>query len=80
MNILETDSDWYRLVGGDELMQGDILENCPIFFPPLDLTLNSLVEGEADFMWEERDVIIMSQSCDLAIGKKKCPEVLLCPL
>ena len=80
MNILETDSAWYCLVSGNELMQGDILENCPIFFPPLNLTLNSLAEGVADFEWEERDVIIMSQSCDLAIGEKKCPEVLLCPL
>ena len=70
MNTLETDSPWYCLVNNDELMQGDILENCPIFFPPPDLTLNSLAEGEADFAWEERDVIIMSQSCDLAIGKK----------
>lgn len=80
MNTLETDSAWYCLVSGDELMQGDILENCLIFFPPPDLTLNSLVQGEADFEWEERDVIVMSQSCDLAIGEKKCPEVLLCPL
>ena len=75
MNILETDYPWYCLVDGDELKQGDILEGCPVFFPPPDLTLNSLV---ADFIWEQRDVIVMSQSCDMVKGREKITEVLLC--
>ena len=77
MNILEADYPWYCLVNGDELKQGDVLENCPVFFPPSDLTLNSLEEGRADFTWEERDVIVMSQSCDLAKEREKVTEVLL---
>ena len=69
---------WYCLVNSDELEQGDILEHCPVFAPPPDLTLNSLKDGEADFTWKERDVIIMSQSCDLVKDTKKVEEVLLC--
>ena len=71
---------WYCLVNGDELEQGDILEYCPVFAPPSDLTLDSLKDGEANFTWEERDVIIMSQSCDLVRGTEKVPEVLLCTI
>ena len=78
MNALEMTYPWYCLVGGDELEQGDILENCPVFSPPSNLTLNSLEDAEADFTWEERDVIIMSQSCDLVKGREKVTEVLLC--
>ena len=69
---------WYCLINGDELEQGDILEHCPVFAPPPDLTLNSLEDGEGIFEWEERDVIIMSQSCDLVKSREKVEEVLLC--
>jgi integrase len=27
-------SEWYELVVGDQLMQGDIFEDCPVFRPP----------------------------------------------
>ena len=78
MHVLETTYPWYCLVNGDELEQGDILESCPVFSPPSNLTLNSLEEREAEFAWEERDVILMSQSCDLVKGNEKITEVLLC--
>ena len=71
---------WYCLVNDDELEQGDILEYCPVFSPPPDLTPDSLEDGEADFTWEKRDVIIMSQSCDLVKGREKVEEVLLCTI
>lgn len=71
---------WYCLAGSDELEQGDIIESCPVFAPPADLTLNSLNEGEADFTWEERDGIILSQSCDLVKGRERVSEVLFCTL
>jgi len=35
--------------------------------------------AEAVFRWEQRDVIVMSQTCDLAKGREKVTEVLLCP-
>ncbi len=77
MNISETNYPWYCLVNGDELQQGDILEGCPIFSPPTNLTLNSLYQ-EANFRWTQRNVIIMSQTCDMVKGRKGITEVLLC--
>jgi hypothetical protein len=73
------DSDgypWYRLVHGTDLAQGDILERCPVFLPPADLAEKPL--AEAAFTWQERDVIIISQTCDLVPGREKITEVLLC--
>ena len=81
MNISEMTYPWYCLVNDDELQQGDILEGCPVFFPSPDLTLNSL---EADFnlevgvKWTRRNVIIISQTCDMVKGREKITEVLLC--
>ena len=77
MAFLATTYPWYSLVNGYELEQGDILENCPVFSPPANLTLNSL-EAVTDFIWEQQDVIIMSQSCDLVKGREKIEEVLFC--
>ncbi len=66
---------WYLVVQGTDLAQGDVLERCPIFLPPADL-----VEpwDEAAFAWQERDVVVMTQSCDLVPGREKVTEVLLC--
>lgn len=77
MNISETNYPWYCLVDGDELQQGDILEDCPVFSPPTNLTLNPL-DQEADFRWTRRNVIIMSQTCDMVKDRKGVTEVLLC--
>jgi len=67
---------WYSVVSGDDLEQGDIFEECPIFLPPDDLATEEL--ADATFRCETRDVIVMSQSCDLVKGREKVPEVLLC--
>jgi hypothetical protein len=75
MNDAESTYPWYRMVSGDEIEQGDIFENCPVFSPPSTLTLDSL---EAQFRWDERDVIVMSQTCDLVKNREKVTEVLLC--
>ena len=65
---------WYTVITGDELQQGDIFESCSIFIP-------RTVEGpRALFDWEERDVVLMSQSCDLVKGREKLEEVLLSAL
>ena len=77
MNVLKMTYPWYCLVSDDELEQGDILEDCPVFSPPPNLRPNFL-EDDVDFTWERRDVIIMSQSCDLVKGREKITEVLLC--
>jgi hypothetical protein len=67
---------WYQHITGDDLEQGDILEACPVFVPPEDLAGSALTT--ALFQWEERDVIVMSQTCDLVKGREKVSEVLLC--
>jgi hypothetical protein len=69
---------WYRAVAGDDLEQGDILEDCPVFRPP-----EELVGGEslsAFFEAEARDVVVVTQTCDLVKGREKLSEVLLCPV
>lgn len=70
---------WYAAVtAGDDIEQGDIFEACPVFLPSEDLAENP--SDEAEFAWEERDVIVMSQSCDMVKGREKITEVLLCPV
>jgi hypothetical protein len=72
------DYPWYDLVTGDDLEQGHLLESCPVFLPPEQLADGPL--AEAVFRWEERDVIVLSQTCDLAKGREKVTEVLFCPV
>ena len=67
---------WYATVVGDDLEQGDILESCPVFLPPDGLADGAL--ATAEFKWEDRDVVIMSQSCDMVSGRERLDEVLLC--
>lgn len=69
---------WYEAVKGDDLEQGDILQSCPVFVPPADLTEESLTS--ANFGWETQDVVIISQSCDMMMGREKLHDVLLCPV
>jgi hypothetical protein len=70
---------WFSIVSGDELEQGDMLENCPVFQPPEDLTLKAEIKlNDAKFKWDDRDLIIMSQSCDISKGREKIQEILLC--
>lgn len=72
---------WYRVVTGAELQQGDIILGCPV------IVVKGVAAGEvgdepetigAD--QEERDCVVMTQSCDLAKKGKEPPHVLLCPL
>jgi len=67
---------WYQVVQGDDIEQGDIFEACPIFLPPEGLS--GVRPAEANFRCEERDVIVLSQSCDLVKGREKLADVLLC--
>jgi hypothetical protein len=74
------DYPWYAVVRGESLEQGDILRQCPVFLPPKGLSARgSRPEGlTVEFEWTERDVIVLSQTCDLAQGREKVAEVLLC--
>jgi hypothetical protein len=72
------DYPWFSLVSGVDVEQGDIFENCPVFFPPDDLAEIPLVE--AVFAWKEQDVIVLSQTCDMVQGREKITEALLVPI
>ncbi len=65
---------WYTDTEGDEIEQGDLFEACPVYLP----TLDAREHGIVDFEWEERDLIGLSQTCDLVKGREKLTEVLLC--
>jgi len=67
--------EWYEIVENDELQQGDIIRSCPILVPPA--TLPETEQG-IDIRVEEYDVIVLSQSCDLA--QQKINLVLVCPV
>ena len=65
---------WFKLVNGSALEQGDILEACHVFLPPKELAAGRL--DSVTFLVEERDLIVMSQTCDIIA--EKITEVLLC--
>lgn len=76
MTASQANYPWYVPIDGDEIQQGDILESCRVFLPP-----DGLADPDvqtAEFRWESRDVVIMSQTCDLVKGREKLDEVLLC--
>ena len=68
------DFPWYTEVNNDSLDQGDLFEICPVFIP----NSEGLDGGPLDFDLVHRDVIVISQSCDLVKGREKLTEVLLC--
>lgn len=78
MNGVDRESyPWYRTVDGDNLEQGDIIDSCPVFVPSEQVLSNG---DEPLLAWEDRDVIVMTQSCDLVAGREKVTEILLCPV
>lgn len=74
------DYPWYEIVNGYDLQQGDILEGCPVLVLPdgIPLEHSDAVSEELDVTIEGRDVIVMSQTCDMVKGRESISEVLLC--
>src|SRR5688572_12333188 len=68
------DYPWYHWVRGVDLKQGDLLEKCPVFLP------QASDDEMITFDEEARDVIVLTQSCDLVPGRERVTEVLLCPV
>ena len=58
---------WYEIVESDELEQGDIFEQCPIFMmaTPFSYEDYCAPDFEAEFKCHQHNVIVMTQSCDL---------------
>lgn len=66
---------WYDVVEPDEpLAQGDFADRCPIVIPPDTVEAGTTVTADV----ETYNVVIMSQSCDLAHAKIDL--VLVCPV
>lgn len=75
-------SDWYEIIEGEDLKQGDILENCPVFYPPKEMKWPIAAKSETpEFSYGLQKLIIMSQSCDLEPTQKSdIWLVFLCPI
>lgn len=70
---------WFGVIDGDDIEQGDIVENFPVFLPPDDLVVDAKGQpSTTTFKWKEQDLIVMSQSCDLVKGREKVDDILLC--
>jgi hypothetical protein len=63
----EVDPDWYEVANGIYLEQGDLLRACrvPIATQAAPETENAEFDVEVKFV----DLIVLTQSCDLAHGK-----------
>lgn len=74
------DYPWYDKVSGDNIQQGDIIESCPVLILPSQLSLgpSGTAAEPLDIPFECRDVIVMSQTCDMVKDREKISEVLLC--
>lgn len=73
------DYPWWDVVEGDAVEQGDLLTSCRVFRPALSAADVSLTEAETPnvpLRWLTIDAIVLSQSCDLVLGKVN--DVLLC--
>ena len=56
-------SSWYEVVEGESLEQGDILRRCDV---PI---VSSVDDDEVEYDLVAMDVVVMTQSCDLANDK-----------
>jgi len=65
-------TDWYETVSGQELAQGDLLLSCPV---PLLEEFSMPLPAEFEVAVDYRDLVVLSQSCDLV--NDKIDEVLL---
>lgn len=83
--LYSKNNDWYDIVNGDEIEQGDILPNCTIYM--FDGVKNAgEINIDEQFLPEwnafNYDVVVLTQSCDLQVGqgKSKVQHVVLCPI
>lgn len=71
---------WYAVVSGESLEQGDILLDCPVPHIPANVLLQP---GACQIRIDYQNVIVMTQSCDLAIrgdGRCNADDVILAAL
>jgi hypothetical protein len=59
---------WYAIVTGDKLQQGDLIGGCRVPVPPKDLS-EATEKDVIPVSVLTYDLIILTQSCDLVLGK-----------
>lgn len=69
------DVDWFEVVEGASLLQGDLLLKCPVFVPDGELTWPVSVDKSLGLRADLVDLLVLTQSCDLV--NNKVSEVLL---
>jgi hypothetical protein len=70
-------TSWYEVVQGDTLETGDIILGCTVYSPIFpEVPTDPVSEVDAVVY----DLIVLSQSCDLVIGREKLSQVVLCPI
>lgn len=67
--------DWFEIVEGTDLLQGDILPKCPVFVPDRELSWPLSTQSSLGLRVDLIDLIVLTQSCDLV--NNKVSEVLL---
>ncbi len=67
---------WYEVAEGPALGQGDLLRQCPVVVPSADMAF-PLVDDTAVADILTFDLVVVTQSCDLA--NDKVTDVILCP-
>lgn len=76
------DYPWYTVVNDAELQQGDVLRNFPYLYPDLKpahlLEIQRDLQPSVEIIIAVQDVIVMTQSCDLA--NDKVDSIILCPV
>jgi hypothetical protein len=68
---------FWEQVSSDELAQGDLLRNCSVPIVSADFATAATELSPFSFRAEEFDLIVMTQSCDLA--NNRAPLVACCP-
>lgn len=58
-------NDWFEVVRGGELEQGDLVPRCPIYR----VGTAASGSGEVDAIEELHDVVVLTQTCDLENDK-----------
>jgi hypothetical protein len=72
-----SEANWYEVVQGADLRQGDLLMDCPVFTLSVDAAYPLPPGYEPVIQAESYDLVILTQSCDL--DNDKVEEVLLAP-
>lgn len=73
-----TEKEWYDITQGPDLVQGDVLRNCPVLLQPEQPQWPLLPQVKLQITVKEYDLVVMTQSCDLA--NDKVEEVLFAQL